>query len=118
MEIWHNPRCSKSRTAKAALDAAAPEHTVRRYLDEPPTAAHLDEVLTKLDKQPWDITRLKEPLAKDLGLATKPKDRAEWIAVLAANPALIERPIIITDDGHAFVARTQAEIDAALRPRQ
>ncbi|GAA2972064.1 arsenate reductase family protein [Actinokineospora diospyrosa] len=114
MEIWHNPRCSKSRTAKAALDAADPGHTVRRYLDEPPTAAQLDEVLTKLGKQPWEITRLKEPLAKELGLAAKPKDRAAWIAVLAANPVLIERPIIITDDGRAFVARSPNELDAAL----
>ncbi|SES44019.1 ArsC/Spx/MgsR family protein [Actinokineospora terrae] len=114
MEIWHNPRCSKSRTALAALDAAAPGHTVRRYLDEPPTAAELDEVLTRLDLQPWEITRLKEPVAKELGLAGKPKDRAAWIAVLVANPVLIERPIIVTDDGRAYLARTQEAIDAAL----
>ncbi|GAA3063701.1 arsenate reductase family protein [Actinokineospora globicatena] len=114
MEIWHNPRCGKSRTAKAALDAADPSHTVRRYLDEPPSAAELDEVLTKLDRQPWEITRLKEPVAKELGLADKPKDRAAWIAVLVANPVLIERPIIVTDDGRAYLARTPEALDEAL----
>ncbi|PPK70100.1 ArsC/Spx/MgsR family protein [Actinokineospora auranticolor] len=114
MEIWHNPRCTKSRTAKAALDDAAPGHTERRYLDEPPTAAELAEVLTKLGRQPWEITRLKEPRAKELGLADLPRDRDAWIAVLAANPVLIERPIVITDDGRAYVARSPEALSEAL----
>ncbi|MGW5054197.1 ArsC/Spx/MgsR family protein [Actinokineospora sp. NPDC004072] len=114
MEIWHNPRCSKSRTAKAALDTAAPGYTERRYLDDPPTEAELDEVLTKLGRQPWEITRLKEPRAKELDLANLPRERAAWIAVLAANPVLIERPIIITDDGRAVLARSQDAIDEVL----
>ena len=41
MEIWLNPACNKCRTAVAELDAAGVEYTVRRYLDEPPTAAEL-----------------------------------------------------------------------------
>lgn len=114
VEIWHNPRCSKSRAAKAALDAADPGHTERRYLDEPPTEAELADVLTRLDLQPWEITRLKEPKAKELGLATLPRERDAWIAVLAANPELIERPIILTDDGRAVLARSQEAIDSAL----
>lgn len=114
MEIWHNPRCSKSRAAKAALDAAAPGHTERRYLDDPPSEAELDDVLTRLDLQPWDITRMKEPRAKELGLAALPRERAAWIGVLAANPALIERPIVLTDDGRAVVARDQGAIDGLL----
>ncbi|WP_189208282.1 MULTISPECIES: ArsC/Spx/MgsR family protein [Actinokineospora] len=114
MEIWHNPRCSKSRAAKTALDAAAPGHTERRYLDDPPTEAELDEVLAKLDRQPWEITRMKEARAKELDLANLPHDRAAWIAVLAANPVLIERPIIITDDGRAVIGRSQEAIDEVL----
>ncbi|MFC5287331.1 ArsC/Spx/MgsR family protein [Actinokineospora guangxiensis] len=114
MEIWHNPRCSKSRAAKAALDSAAPGHTVRRYLDQPPTEAELEAVLTSLGLQPWDITRMKEARAKELGLAGFPRERAAWIAVLAANPVLIERPIILTDDGRAVLARSQEAIDQAL----
>ena len=114
MEIWHNPRCSKSRAAKSALDDAAPGHTERRYLDDPPTEAELDDVLTRLGLQPWDITRMKEPRAKELGLAQLPRERAAWIAVLAANPVLIERPIILTDDGRAVLARTPEAVDDAL----
>ncbi|WP_018684078.1 arsenate reductase family protein [Actinokineospora enzanensis] len=114
MEIWHNPRCTKSRAAKSALDDSAPAHTVRRYLDEPPTVAELAAVLAKLGKEPWEITRMKEPMAKELGLADKPRDRDAWIAVLAANPVLIERPIVITDDGRAYIARSPEAIEEAL----
>ncbi|MGX7825136.1 ArsC/Spx/MgsR family protein [Actinokineospora sp. 24-640] len=114
MEIWHNPRCSKSRSAKAALGEVAPGHTERRYLDDPPTGAELDDVLTRLDAQPWDITRMKEPRATELGLAGLPRERGAWIAVLAANPVLIERPIILTDDGRAVLARTPEAIEEAI----
>jgi len=113
MEIWHNPRCTKSRAAKQALDEAGVEYTERRYLDDPPTVAELAQVLTLLGKEPWDITRLGEPLAKELGLATLPRERGAWIELLAANPILIERPIIVADD-HATVARTPKSITEAL----
>ncbi|WP_394613763.1 ArsC/Spx/MgsR family protein [Lentzea sp. JNUCC 0626] len=94
MEIWHNPRCSKSRAAKQRLDEAGTDYTERRYLENPPTAAELDHVLELLDKQPWEIARTKEAAyPQDLE-----HDRAKWIAHMVANPSLIERPIIIDGD--------------------
>ncbi|MFG1795284.1 arsenate reductase family protein [Nocardia sp. NPDC049149] len=107
-EIWHNPRCTKSRNATAHLDAAGVEYTVRRYLDEPPTTAELKSVLKRLGAEPWDITRTGEPIAKDLGMSTwgrTPADRDRWLAALAEHPKLIQRPIVLTADGGAVVAR-------------
>ncbi|RZQ60965.1 arsenate reductase family protein [Amycolatopsis suaedae] len=112
MEIWHNPRCSKSRAAKQALDEAGTEYTERRYLDTPPTAAELTEVLAKLGLEPWDITRTGDPAARDLGVADLPRDAANrdrWIRLLAGNPALIQRPIVI-DGPRAVVARTEESL--------
>jgi arsenate reductase len=105
MELWHNPRCSKSRAAKALLDERQVTYVERRYREDPPDAATLDSVLTALGKQPWDITRMGEKVAGDLGLKERPHDRQDWIAVLVANPVLIERPILVTDDGRAVVGR-------------
>jgi len=48
MEIWINPRCSKCRIAQETLDAAGAEYTVRRYLDDPPTAQELRDILQRL----------------------------------------------------------------------
>ena len=117
MEIWLNPACSKCRTATAALDAAGIQYTVRRYLDDPPTAAELAEVLDRLGLEPWEITRFSESTATDFGLADRSReaaDRAGWIDLLAANPILIQRPILTAADGTTVVGRTPEELDKAL----
>lgn len=104
MELWHNPRCTKSRQAKALLDDAGVTYAERRYLDAPPTAAELEAALDALGREPWEITRFREPIAKELGLKDAPHDRATWIATLVAHPILIERPIVV-DGGRAAVGR-------------
>lgn len=118
MEIWLNPACSKCRTAQAALDEAGIAYTVRRYLDDPPTAAELEAVLARLDLDPWHITRLAEDHAKALAMSSWPKDdanRGRWIEALAAHPKLIQRPIVTADDGTTVVGREQAELDRILK---
>jgi arsenate reductase len=105
MEIWHNPRCSKSRQTLALIEERGGEPAVRRYLDEPPSAAELERALTALGLEPWEITRMGEDRARELGLADRERDRGAWIELLAANPILIERPIVIADDGRAILGR-------------
>jgi arsenate reductase len=117
MEIWINPACSKCRSAISLLDEAGADYTVRRYLEDPPSAQELREVLDRLGLEPWDITRTQEPDAKELGLKDWPRDaagRERWIEALAAHPRLIQRPIITADDGTASVARTEEAVRDAL----
>ncbi|UOZ11009.1 MULTISPECIES: arsenate reductase family protein [unclassified Amycolatopsis] len=117
MEIWVNPACAKCRSAVSMLDEAGAEYTVRRYLDDPPTAKELKAVLKRLGLEPWDITRTTEPVAKELGLKTwgrTPADRTRWIDALAAHPKLIQRPIITADDGTTVVARTPEAVQSVL----
>lgn len=120
MEIWINPACSKCRSALSILDAEGADYTVRRYLDDPPTAAELTALLERLGLEPWDIARTAEPVARELGLTTWPRDaaaRERWITALAAHPKLIQRPIITADDGSAAVARTDEAVRSALSRR-
>ena len=105
MEVWFNPSCSKCRAARDQLDDAGVEYTLRRYLDDPPSEAELRAALTALGLEPWDITRLSEPLARELGLKDLGRDAEAWIRVLAEHPRLIQRPLVLTDDGRAWVAR-------------
>jgi arsenate reductase (glutaredoxin) len=114
LTLWHNPRCSKSRQAKAILDDRGVAYAEKRYVDDAPTAAELDAVLTALDVEPWDITRMGEDVAKELGLRDEPRHRAAWIEILVANPILIERPILVTGDGRAAVGRPPETIEALL----
>ena len=114
MELWHNPRCSKSREAKAILDAHGADYTERRYLDDPPTPAELDAVLTALGMDPWDLARMNEPVARDLRLRDLEHDRARWLAVMTEHPILVERPILVTGDGRAALGRPPAAIERLL----
>ncbi|MEU3439053.1 ArsC/Spx/MgsR family protein [Streptomyces griseoincarnatus] len=121
MEIWINPACSKCRSAISLLDAEGADYTVRRYLEDVPTEGEVREVLERLGLEPWDITRTQEAAAKELGLKEWPRDagaRERWIAVLAAHPKLIQRPVITADDGTAVVARTEEAVRDALSRRE
>jgi arsenate reductase len=110
MEIWFNPSCSKCRIAGQELAAAGLDVPQRRYLDDLPTPQELSDVLDKLGMQPWEVARLGEPVAKELGLRSWPHDRDRWIAAMVANPKLIQRPIVVLDDGRALVVRTPEAI--------
>jgi arsenate reductase len=117
MEIWINPACSKCRSALALLDEEGADYTVRRYLEDPPTAPELEDVLRRLGLEPWDITRAGEPVAAELGLASwerGPADRDRWIEALAAHPILIQRPIITADDGTTVVGRSPDAVRSVL----
>lgn len=94
--IYHNPRCSKSRLALDLLRQHKIEPQIIRYLEDPPTAERLDALCRAMGVEPLDIMRTKEPLFKELGLTKKDvRERSEWLKILAANPKLIERPIVV-----------------------
>lgn len=117
MEIWINPACSKCRGALSLLDAEGAEYTVRRYLEDVPSAEEIGAVLGRLGLEPWDITRTQEAEAKELGVKDWPRDagsRDRWIAALTEHPKLIQRPIITADDGSAVVGRTDEAVREAL----
>ena len=114
MEIWLHPACSKCRAATELLDDAGATYTVRRYLEDPPTAEELDAVLHRLGLDPWDVARMAEPVAAELGLAELPHDRRRWLEVMAAHPILIQRPIITADDGTTVVGRSWEAVRRAL----
>ena len=117
MEIWINPACSKCVAATDALDAAGIGYTVRRYLDDPPTAAELTAVLDRLGLDPWHIVRTGEPVAADLALdrlPRTPEHREQWLAALVAHPVLIQRPILTAEDGTTLVGRDPDSVRTAI----
>jgi arsenate reductase (glutaredoxin) len=117
VEIWINPDCSKCRTAQAELDAAGVEYVERRYLDDPPTAAELADVLDRLGLEPWEVARPAETREAGIDVAKDAEHRGAWIAAMVANPRVIQRPIITASDGTTVVAR-DAETLAAVVERE
>lgn len=115
MEIWLNPACSKCRTAVAELDAAGVDYTVRRYLDEPPTAGELGEVVARLGLEPWDVARDKEAREAGIDLPRDAAHRDDWLAALAAHPRALQRPIITAADGTTVVGRDPDSLAEVIR---
>jgi arsenate reductase len=118
MELWNNPSCSKCVGARSTLDAAHVPYRLRAYLEEPPTADELAEVLRRLGAQPWEICRTSEPAAVARGMADWPRDEANalrWVEAMVEAPELIQRPILLLDDGSAIVGRSPEALDDAVR---
>lgn len=90
--IYHNPRCSKSRQTLALLREHDVEPTIIEYLNTPPDEKTLAGLLKKLGMEPQQLIRKKEYRA--LGLPDT-DDPQELIARMAANPQIIERPLVV-----------------------
>jgi arsenate reductase (glutaredoxin) len=96
--IYHNPRCSKSRTTLGLLRDKGVEPEIVEYLKEPPDAATLGRLLAMLRLEPRDLMRKKEPEYKENDLGNPSLSREELIAAMVAHPKLIERPIVVKGD--------------------
>lgn len=93
--IYHNPRCSKSRETLALLEAAGADVTVIEYLKTPLCRAELARLYAKAGMTPREGLRTAEDGAK--ALRTASDDRI--LDAMAADPILIERPLVETDKG-------------------
>lgn len=102
-EIWHNPRCSKSRQTLALLEGRGITPTIRLYQQDAPSEAEIRAVLQALDRPASALVRTGDALFRDLGL-TKDMDEDHLIAAMAAHPALIERPVVL-HKGRAALGR-------------
>ena len=107
--IYHNPRCSKSRQTLALLEERGIKPEIIEYLVTPPDAQELKTILGLLGKGPRDIMRKKE--AKEAGLDDPALDDEALIAGMAANPIVIERPIVINGDKAALGRPPESIVD-------
>jgi arsenate reductase len=96
--IYHNPRCSKSRSALQLLRARGIEAVVVEYLQTPPDAETLDRLLKLLAMEPRDLMRKGEAEYKQLDLDDARLSRARLIEAMVKHPILIERPIVVKGD--------------------
>ena len=96
--IWHNPNCGTSRKTLAILEEApGVEVTVVEYLKDPPSAAKLAQLYRDAGITPQQGLRLRGTDAEERGLPQA--DDTSVLAAMAAEPRLIERPIVETDKG-------------------
>jgi arsenate reductase len=111
IEIFHNPRCSKSRATLALLQERGLEPNIRLYLEDPPDAAELRSILSRLDITARELLRKGESEFRELGLADATLDEAALISAMCSNPRLIERPIVLSGSRAAIGRPPEAVLD-------
>lgn len=106
--IWHNPKCGTSRKTLAILENLSKvEVEVVEYLKDPPSAEKLAQLYKDAGITPQQGLRLRGTDAEERGLLTA--DDATVLAAMAAEPILIERPLVETEKG-ARLCRPQDRV--------
>lgn len=98
IKIYHNPRCSKSRQGLEILNNSNIEFEIIKYLDTPLTSTELNEIIGKLNINPIELVRKTESIWKEQFKGKELSDN-EIIEAMVNYPKLIERPIVISDNG-------------------
>jgi len=111
--IYHNPNCSSSRHAVEVADQLGADVEVVQYLKHPLDEAALRSVAAKLDAPVTDLVR-RDALWTKLGLTDADvQDIDQVVGVLLEHPALLQRPLIVTED-QAVIGRPKDRSDEVL----
>ncbi len=97
--IYHNPRCSKSRGALAMLEEKGYQTEVVLYLETPPNAETLQQLLAEMEMPARELLRTNETPYETLNLANSDLTEVQLIQAMVENPVLINRPIVKTELG-------------------
>ncbi|MDG2000448.1 MAG: arsenate reductase (glutaredoxin) [Alphaproteobacteria bacterium] len=93
MQIFHNPRCSKSRETLNIIIENNIKHNITLYLENPLSAEEIRIIIKKLDTTANNIIRKNEDIYRKLNL--KDADEETLIKKISENPILLERPIVV-----------------------
>jgi arsenate reductase len=103
IQVYHNPRCGKSRNCLAFIEQTNQKYEIIPYLTETPSIDELKDLLKKLSLDAIQLVRVKEKIWIE-NYKGKELTNDEIIQAMIDNPILIERPIVIKD-GKAIIGR-------------
>ena len=111
VQIYHNPRCSKSRETLALLEQHGHQPEVVLYLKTPLSEELLTDLVAKLAfASARQLIRTKDALYRELALQDEVDERV-LINAMIENPQLIERPIVINGNKAALGRPPQQVLD-------
>ncbi|MEO0997077.1 MAG: ArsC/Spx/MgsR family protein [Pseudomonadota bacterium] len=103
--IWHNPRCSKSRATLELLRSRGVEPTIVDYRNNAPSPETIAAAAAALGIRPAELVRRGDAAKAGLAERVDGGDDQEVCRLLSDNPALIERPVVVADDGRTVIGR-------------
>jgi arsenate reductase (glutaredoxin) len=99
VEIWHNPRCSRSRNALALIRDAGIEPRIVEYATASLSKTRIVEVAAAAGLSVREAIREKDALFVELGLAEPGVSDEALLDAMVAHPMLINRPFVIAPMG-------------------
>ncbi|EGV44756.1 arsenate reductase (glutaredoxin) [Bizionia argentinensis JUB59] len=106
--IYHNNRCSKSRSGLEIVENSGKPFEVKKYLEDVPSEEELKNIISLLKIEPIELVRKNEVIWKE-NYKGKVLSDAEIISAMIQNPKLIERPIVVNGN-QAIIGRPQEKI--------
>ena len=100
--IYHNPRCSKSRETLALHRNARHRAEDRRLSEDAALGCRAQRHSQEARAQAARYLRDSEPRYAELGLKDRKLDDDALMALMVANPILIERPIVVNGNKAAI----------------
>ncbi|MDZ4791270.1 MAG: arsenate reductase (glutaredoxin) [Hyphomicrobiales bacterium] len=115
--IYHNPACETSRNVLGLIRNAGIEPKIIEYLNTPPGADELKDLLSRAGLSVRDLLRRKGTLYEELGLDEPQWTDDELIGFMLKHPILINRPIVVTPLGVRLTRPSEAVLDILDRPQ-
>ena len=100
IQIYHNPRWSKSRATLALLKANGYAPEVIEYLKTPPNTQTIRELVDKLGIKSHELLRKGESDYQSLALHDP--TAAQVVDAIVKHPILLQRPIVVAGERAAI----------------
>lgn len=102
VQIYHNPRCSKSRETLALLEEKGVNPEIVEYLKQVPSNDDIKQLASLLGlNSVREMMRTKESAYKEQNLQQE-ENESKLIHAMIENPKLIERPIVVNGNKAAI----------------
>ncbi len=115
--IYHNPACGTSRNVLAMIRNASIEPTVVEYLKTPPDRDTLQGLVAQAGVPVRELMRRKGTSYDERGLDDAKWSEAQLIDLMTQEPALINRPIVVTALGTRLCRPSETVLDILPRPQ-
>lgn len=110
IQIYHNPRCRKSRETLQLIENQTSDFEIVEYLKNIPTKEELEKLLHKLNMSVDAIIRKEEQVYKEKFKGKNFTD-SEWLQILIEHPKLIQRPIVVRNN-KAIIGRPPENVNS------
>lgn len=116
--IYHNPQCGTSRNALGLIRNAGIEPHIVEYLKTPPTRLLLRQMIERMGAGVRQVIREKGTPFEELGLGDPSLSDDQLLDAMMAHPILINRPLVVTDQGVKLCRPSEVVLDLLTPPQR